>query len=154
MTQDADPAQRFRNLAAGYTDSIRVTDFKANVALVFVAIMLGPVVGARDKYPPYLPLPLVLLPVIIIFLCLLICLYPRYPREGREHFLISPRARVADFPLREDAGAELGELRLRCAVLSRILWWKTLFLEISLGLSMLALVVGGLLVLVVSLRGA
>jgi hypothetical protein len=95
MSQDADPAQRFRNIAAAFTDSIRVTDFKANVALVFVAIMLGPVVGARDKFPPFLPLPLVLTPVLTIFLCLLICLYPRYPREGRQHFLISPRARAA-----------------------------------------------------------
>lgn len=118
MTQDADPAQRFRNVAAGYTDSIRVTDFKANVALVFVAIMLGPVVGARDKYPPFLPLPLVLVPVLVIFLCLLICLYPRYPREGRRHFLISPRARAQDFAALEDPGDELEELRLRCAILS------------------------------------
>ncbi|MGD0719596.1 MAG: hypothetical protein ABR970_00920 [Roseiarcus sp.] len=154
MTQDADPAQRFRNIAAAYTDSIRVTDFKANVALVFVAIMLGPVVGARDKFPPFLPLPLVLVPVLTIFLCLLICLYPRYPREGRQHFLISPRARAADFSSLGDTGDEMDELSLRCAILSRILYWKTFFLKISLALCMLAVLAGALLVLFMHFRPA
>jgi hypothetical protein len=121
---------------------------------VFVAIMLGPVVGARDKFPPFLPLPLVLTPVLTIFLCLLICLYPRYPREGRQHFLISPRARAADFSPLGDPGDEIDELSLRCAILSRILYWKTLFLKISLALSMLAVVAGALLVLFMHFRPA
>ena len=131
MTQDADPAQRFRNLAAGYTDSIRVTDFKANVALVFVAIMLGPVVGARDKFPPFLPLPLVLVPVLTIFLCLLICLYPRIVNEGRVQFIIARNASPELFPGPGDEEAELERLQTLCAILSRILYWKTLMILIS-----------------------
>ncbi len=33
MSKDsADPTVHFRNLSAGYTDAIRVSDFKANIA--------------------------------------------------------------------------------------------------------------------------
>ena len=43
-----DPAQPYRGLIAGYTDAIRQSDFKANIAILFVAFMMGPVLG---NYP-------------------------------------------------------------------------------------------------------
>ena len=39
----ADPAQPYRGLIAGYTDAIRAQDFKANIAILFVAFMMGPI---------------------------------------------------------------------------------------------------------------
>ena len=34
-------------MISAYTDAIRVSDFKANLAVLFVAIMMGPVVASR-----------------------------------------------------------------------------------------------------------
>jgi len=129
MAQDA--ATHYRNTIAGFTDAIRISDFKANVAIVFVAIMMGPIVGSRDKYPPYLPIALVLAPFFVIFFCLLVCLFPRYPRQGRGHFILARNADPAAFPLPDDEEAELASQQTLCAVLSRILYWKTLMLNIS-----------------------
>ena len=41
----ADPSQPYRSLIAGYTDAIRASDFKANIAILFVAFMMGPILG-------------------------------------------------------------------------------------------------------------
>lgn len=129
MAQDAETY--FRNTIAGITDSIRISDFKANVAIVFVAIMMGPVVGFRDKLPPYLPIALALAPFIIIFFCLLICLFPRYPKRGRVDFIIARNADPSVFPLPESDEIELERQQTLCAILSQILYWKTLMLNIS-----------------------
>jgi hypothetical protein len=48
----------------------------------------------------------------------------------------------------------MDELSLRCAILSRILYWKTFFLKISLALCMLAVLAGALLVLFMHFRPA
>jgi hypothetical protein len=52
----ADPAQPYRSLIAGYTDAIRQSDFKANIAILFVAFMMGPVLGNYPRFPSYLPI--------------------------------------------------------------------------------------------------
>jgi hypothetical protein len=132
MTEDApDPALHFRNLVAAYADTIRTSDFKANLVVLFVAIMMGPIVSSRDKYPPFLPLPVVLAPFLIAFLCLLFCVYPRFPRRGRNNFLVVRNPSKNDFLYMEDHQDDLAQLKLRCAILSQILYWKTLFLMIS-----------------------
>jgi hypothetical protein len=131
MTEDPpDPALHFGNLISAYTDSIRVSDFKANLAVLFVAIMMGPIVASRDKYPHFLSLPLVLAPFLIAFFCLLVVVYPRYPGRGRRNFLVIPNPSKSDFVFVGDED-DLEQLRLRCAILSGILYWKTLFLQIS-----------------------
>jgi hypothetical protein len=132
MTEDApDPALHFRNLIAAYADTIRTSDFKANLVVLFVAIMMGPIVSSRDKYPPFLPLPVVLAPFLIAFLCLLFCVYPRFPRRGRANFLVVRNPSKNDFMYMEDHKDDLAQLKLRCAILCQILYWKTLFLMIS-----------------------
>src|SRR5579863_5797916 len=85
MAKDA--ATYYRNTIAAYTDAIRISDFKANVAIIYGAFTIGPVLSFSDKFPPFLPTPLVLLPFGIVFFCLLICLMPRYPRIGSENIL-------------------------------------------------------------------
>ena len=83
-----DQNAQLRNLIAGYSDSIRLSDIKAMIAVLFVAIMLGTVLQFRDRYPWYLNVPVLMIPFMIIFLNLLISVYPRFPRAGRKRFPI------------------------------------------------------------------
>ena len=60
-----DPPLHFANLVGAYADTIRTSDFKANLVVLFVAIMMGPIVAYRDHYPFFLPLPVVLSPFLV-----------------------------------------------------------------------------------------
>jgi hypothetical protein len=126
-----DPAAYFRATNGILVASIRVSDFKANVAIVFVGIMMGPVLGARSKFPSYFSLEMVMAPFLIIYFCLLICLLPRYPRMGRANFVIKRNADPSMFPPPESEATELERLQTLCAISSRILYWKNLMLYIS-----------------------
>jgi hypothetical protein len=136
----ADPAQSYRALIAGYTDAIRASDFKANIAILFVAFMMGPVLGNYTHFPSYLPIPFVMLPFLIVYLCLFAVLIPRYPRRGAKHFLVSRIATPSDFTNVVELDDELEQLKLRCSVLSELLWWKTLYIRISFIVSMVSIV--------------
>ena len=134
-----DPAQPYRGLIAAYTEAIRAQDFKANIAILFVAFMMGPILYNYPKFPSYLPIPFILLPFLIVYFCLFLVLIPRYPKRGSKHFLVSRTATAADFEeIFKDEG-ELEQLRLRCAVFSELLWWKTLYINISFILSILCI---------------
>jgi hypothetical protein len=126
-----DPAAYFRATNAILVDSIRVSDFKANIAIVFVGIMMGPVLRARDNFPSYFSLTMVMAPFLIIYFCLLICLLPRYPRMGRANFVIRHNADPSMFPPPENEATELERLQTLCAISSRILYWKNLMLYVS-----------------------
>ena len=126
-----DAATHYRNIIGAFTETIRLSDFKANVAIVIGAVMMGPVIGFHDKLPPFLPLNVALAPFMIAYLCLLICLYPRYGREGRVHFIIARNAAPTLFAGPESEEIELEKMQTLCAILSRILYWKTLMLMIS-----------------------
>jgi hypothetical protein len=133
MTDDEapDPGLHFGNLISAYTEAIRLSDFKANLTVLFVAIMMGPVIASRDKYPHFLTLPLILTPFFIAFFCLLMCVFPRFPRRGRQNFLVVRNPKASDFTFSDKAESDIDQLKLRCAILSGILFWKTLFLQIS-----------------------
>ena len=88
----SDPSQPYRSLIAGYTDAIRATDFKANIAILFVAFMMGPILGNYTQFPSYLPIAVVLLPFLIVYFCLFLVLIPRYPKRGSRNFLVSRTA--------------------------------------------------------------
>jgi hypothetical protein len=66
---------------------------------------------------------------------------PRYPKRGRKNFVVSRSAVPSDFQPIDDISTEVEQLKLRCAVLSEILYWKTLFLRISFILSMVSIVI-------------
>ena len=83
-----DKNAQLRNLIAGYSDLIRLSDIKALIAVLFVAIMMGTVRQFREFYPRYLSVPVILTPFMIIFINLLIPVYPRFPRAGRRRFPI------------------------------------------------------------------
>jgi hypothetical protein len=136
-----DPAAHFNTLIGAYTEAIRVSDFKANLAVLFVAIMMGPIVAYRGKYPSFLSLPLVLAPFLIAFFCLLIVVYPRYPKRGRASFLVTPNPRKSDFVFVESEDDNLEQRKLTCAILSGILFWKTLCLTISMTICLITIAV-------------
>ncbi len=100
----ADASQPYRSLIAGYTDAIRASDFKANIAILFVAFMMGPVLGNYTRFPSYLPIPFVMLPFLIVYLCLFAVLIPRYPRRGSKNFLVSRTATSRRFSQRRRDG--------------------------------------------------
>ena len=135
-----DLSQPYRSLIAGYTDAIRASDFKANIAILFVAFMMGPILGNYTRFPSYLPIPFVLLPFLIVYLCLFLVLVPRYPRRGSKNFLVSRTATAADFADVAETEDEIDQLKLRCAVLSELLWWKTFYINISFFLAMVCIV--------------
>jgi len=140
MDKPADPTQPYRSLIAGYQDSIRAMDNKANITLLFVAFMMGPILYNYPRFPAYLPIPFILLPFLIAYLCLFLVVIPRYPKRGAKNFLVSRTATAADFENVSETEDELEQLKLRCAVLSETLWRKTQYLRISLILSMICIV--------------
>ena len=143
-----DKNAQLRDIIAGYGDSIRLSDIKAMIAVLFVAIMMGTVVQFRALYPRYLSVPVLLIPFTIIFLNLLISVYPRYPRAGRQRFPLWRDADPEDFDFVADTEAEIEALPERCAVLSRILWWKNVTLQTAYVLSMACLVAAAVLLFV------
>jgi hypothetical protein len=101
---------------------------------------MGPVLGNYTRFPSYLPIPIVMLPFLIVYLCLFAVLIPRYPRRGSKNFLVSRTAAAGDFANVAETEDELEQLKLRCAVLSELLWWKTLYIRISFSVSMLSII--------------
>jgi hypothetical protein len=136
----ADTAQSYRSLIASYTDAIRASDFKASNAILMVSFMMGPVVGHYTQFPNYLPIPFVLLPFLIVYLCLFAVLIPRYPKRGAKSFIVSRTVTAADFMKGVDADDELEQLKLSCSVLSEVLWWKTQYIRIGFIVSMVSIV--------------
>ena len=129
MSKDA--ATYYRNLINGYTDAIRHSDFKANVAIIYGAFTIGPVLSFSDKMPPFLPVPVILIPFVVVFFCLLICLIPRYPRRGRETFMIKRNANPDEFKSPISGDLVLKQQKNLCMILCNILYWKTQCLRIS-----------------------
>jgi hypothetical protein len=129
MTDDA--MNYYRNQIAAYTDSIRMSDFKANVAVIYGAFTIGPILGFANKFPPFLPLPAVLLPFVIVFFCLLVCLAPRYPRIGRATLPILRNASPDDFHVPDSYDVTVDQQQTLCVILCNILYWKTVCLRIS-----------------------
>jgi hypothetical protein len=146
MAKDRDAL--LRNLIAGYGDSIRLSDIKANIAVLFVAIMMGTVLSFRDHYPRYLSAPVLLAPFIFIFFNLLASVYPRYPRAGRKRFPVLRNSRPEDFEFIGDPAPEAEELPARCALLSRILYWKTVTLQVAYLAAMATIVAAAALLFV------
>ena len=138
-------ADHYKGLAAVYTDAIRASDFKANIVMFFLSLTMGPVVFNRDKFPQFLTLPVVITPFLIMFFCLFVALLPRFPRRGRASFFISGKARPADFLYRGPSQNEAQELQLRVAILSDILYWKTLCLRVAFFVCIACVLVAALL---------
>ena len=123
------PVQAYRGLIAGYTEAIRSSDFKANIAFLFVAFMMGSVLWNYTSFPSYLPIQLVLLPFLVVYFFLFMVLIPRYPKRGAKSFLVARNLTPEDFEFVAQTVDDIETLKLTCAVLSDILWWKTQFIR-------------------------
>ena len=143
-----DKEAQLRNLIAGYGNSMRLSDIKALIAVLFVAIMMGTVLQYRQHYPWYLSVPVILTPFMIIFLSLLVSVYPRFPQAGQERFPIWRNPDPEDFNFVADTEAEMKELPKQCASLSRILWLKNITLLTANLLSIASLAAGLILLFV------
>ena len=143
-----DKNAQLRNLIAGYGDSMRLNDIKALIAVLFVAIMMLTVLQYREHYPWYLSAPVILTPFMIIYLNLLISVYPWFPRAGRKRFPIWRNPNPEDFDFIADTEAELEGLPALCAGLSRILWWKNVTLLTADFLAMACLAAAAILLFV------
>jgi hypothetical protein len=140
-----DHENQLRNLLTGYGDSIRLSDIKANIAVLFVAIMMGTVLQFRDHYPHYLNISVQLAPFIVIFFNLLASVYPRFPRAGLGRFPIWRGPNPDDFEFIADPVLDVEELPIRCAIFSRILYWKNITLQIAYLVAMATLAAAGVL---------
>jgi hypothetical protein len=76
-------------------------------------------------------------------------LFPRYPKRGAKNFLVGRRLTPADFENVAETEDDIDQLKLRCAVLSDILWRKTQYIRVSLLLSMVCVCITILLLLYV-----
>jgi hypothetical protein len=132
MSKDA--TTYYRNQIAAYTDSIRISDFKANVAVIYGAFTIGPIIGFSSSFPHYLPLQAVLLPFVVVFFLLLVCLMPRYPREGRATLPINRDAQPEDYRVPDSQDDTTAQQQTLCMLLCNILYWKTFCLKISFGI--------------------
>ena len=124
-------ADHYKGLAASYTDAIRASDFKANIVMFFLSLTMGPIIFNRDKFPAFLSMPVLVAPFLVMFFALFVALLPRYPKRGRSSFYISGKATPADFQYRGPNPNEVQELQLRVAILSDILYWKTMCLRVA-----------------------
>jgi hypothetical protein len=142
---------KLRNLISGYNDSIRLSDLKANIAVLFAAIMMGTVIQYKDLYPHYLSLPVLIVPFLFIFFNLLVSVYPRFPHVGRDRFPVRRRINPEDFDFVGDSVRDLETLPDRCAMFSRILWWKNITLQTAYVTSMALIIVSGALLFIARL---
>jgi hypothetical protein len=133
----------FRDLSAAYTDAIRASDFKANIALLFLPLLMVPILDAHEKGLAHVPLWGILAPFLIAYFFLIMAIFPRYLKSEKSTFHLSRTAAAHHFSFANDEAVELEEVRHRVALLSRILWWKTLYIRTSLGVCLVALPVFG-----------
>ena len=82
-----------------------------------------------------------------MYICLLAVLIPRYPKRGAKHFIVSRNTTVSDFAKAVETDEELEQLKLRCSVLSGLLWWKTLYIRISFFVAMASIIASVFLII-------
>ena len=147
----SNPTQPYRGLIAGYTEAIRASDFKANIAFLFVAFMMGSVLWNYTSFPSYLSVQLVLLPFLVVYLFLFMVLFPRYPKRGAKGFRVARNLTPADFEYVAQTADDVEQLKLTCAVLSGILWWKTQCIRVGFLLAIVCVFLTMVLLLYASL---
>ena len=90
-------AQPYRALIAGYTEAIRSSDFKANIAFLFVEFSMSPILWNYESLPKFLPVQIILVPFLIVYICMFMVLLPRYPKRGAKNFLVARGLTPKDF---------------------------------------------------------
>jgi len=148
-TMSEDRVQReiryFRDYSAVYSDAIRSSDFKANIALLFLPLLMAPIVSAHEKNLGHIPLWLVLTPFLAAYFLLILAIFPRYFRSEKSNIHLSRTAAAHHFSFEHESDFELEEIKHRVAVLARILYWKTLYLRLSFSICLVAIPAFGII---------
>jgi hypothetical protein len=129
----------FRDFSGVYSDAIRSSDFKANIALLFLPLLMVPILSAHERSLAHIPMWMVLAPFLIAYFFLILAIFPRYFQSEKSAFHLSRMASPHHFSFQHEPEIELEEVKHRVALLSRILWWKTLYLRISLGVCLVCI---------------
>ena len=112
--------------------------------------MMGSVLWNYTSFPSFLPIQLVLLPFLIVYFFLFMVLIPRYPKRGAKTFLVARNLTPEDFePIAQSTG-DIEQLKLVCAVLSDILWWKTQCIRVGFLVAIVCVLLTMVLLLYVS----
>jgi hypothetical protein len=138
----------FRDFSAVYTDAIRSSDFKANITLLFLPLLMVPILSAHEKTLAHIPVGLILAPFLVAYFFLILAIFPRFLRTEKSNFHLSRHASADDFTFVHDIGIELEDAKHRIALLSQILYWKTLYLRLSLTVCLVGIPVFGVLLTV------
>ena len=138
----------FRDFAAVYTDAIRSSDFKANITLLFLPLLMVPILSAHEKTLAHIPVGLILAPFLVAYFFLILAIFPRFLRTEKSNFHLSRNASADDFTFVHDIDIELEDAKHRIALLSQILYWKTLYLRLSLTVCLVGIPVFGVLLAV------
>jgi uncharacterized membrane protein YhdT len=133
----------FRDFSVIHTDAIRSSDFKANIALLFLPFLMAPILSADERGLAHIPLWMILAPFLTPYFFLVLAIFPRYLRSEKSAFHLSRTAGPHHFPFRHETSAELEEIKHRAALLSGILWWRTLYLITNIGVCLVAIPVFG-----------
>ncbi len=147
-TMSEDRTQReiryFHEYSKIYSDAIRSSDFKANIALLFLPLLMAPIVNAHQNNLGHIPLWLILAPFLAAYFLLILTIFPRYFRSERDNFHLSRTVSADHFSFEHEDDFELEEIKNRAALLARILYWKTLYLRLSFGICLVAIPVFGM----------
>jgi hypothetical protein len=88
---------------------------------------------------------MILAPFLMAYFFLILAIFPRYLRTEKSNFHLSRTASADHFTFTHDIEVELEEVKHRIALLSRILYWKTLYLRLSLSVCLVAIPAFGVL---------
>src|SRR5271168_1239983 len=99
----------FRDFSAVYTDAIRSSDFKANIALLFLPLLMVPILSAHERGLEGVPLWVILAPFLAAYFCLILAIFPRYFRSEKSSFHLSRTAEAHHFTFTHDPVVELDE---------------------------------------------
>jgi hypothetical protein len=107
-----------------------------------------PIRTPHERSLQQVPLWLILAPFLTGYFFLILAIFPRYLRTDKSNFFLPRSAAAHHFVFNHDLAVELEESKHRIATLSRILFWKTVYLRLSLGVCLVAIPVFGVLLAV------
>ena len=91
-----------------------------------------------------------LLPFLVVYFFLFMVLIPRYPKRGAKSFLVARNLTPEDFESVARNVDDVEQLKLTCAVLSDILWWKTQCIRVGFLVAIVCVVLSMALLLYAS----
>ena len=107
-----------------------------------------PILSAHETSLAHVPQWMILAPFLVAYFFLILAIFPRYFSSEKSSFHLSRTAGPHHSTFTNDSEVELEEVRHRVALLSRILWWKTLYLRISLGVCLVCIPLFGIVLAV------